>query len=124
MIWDDAKQKPVITLDFRTAVQRVRINRSRIVVALPNTVHIYKFSAQPELIGVYETADNSAGLCALSPRVIAFPGRTSGQVQLVEVETNNISIIPAHTSSLRALYLSSDGQLVATASETVGHSPC
>jgi hypothetical protein len=55
----------------------------------------------------------------LSAKVMAFPGRTPGQVQLVEVDTNNVSIIPAHTSALRALNLSSDGQLLVTASETV-----
>jgi hypothetical protein len=100
-------------------VRRVRLRRNRIVVALQNTVHIYKFSLPPEPLSVFETSDNNHGLCAVSPRVIAFPGRTPGQVQLVEVETGNISIIPAHTSTLRALELSLDGEILVTASEAV-----
>ena len=48
---------------------------------------------------------------------MAFPGRTPGQVQLVEISTGNVSIIPAHGSPLRAMTLSSDGEILATASE-------
>lgn len=48
-----------------------------------------------------------------------FPGRTPGQVQLVELATGNVSIIPAHSSSLRAIDISRDGDILATASETV-----
>jgi hypothetical protein len=51
---------------------------------------------------------------------LAFPGRTPGQVQLVEIERGNVSIIPAHSAALRALELSPDGEILATASETVG----
>ncbi|KAI9762006.1 MAG: Phosphatidylinositol 3,5-bisphosphate-binding protein, partial [Chaenotheca gracillima] len=118
IIWDDAKQKAAITLEFRTQVNRVRLSRTRIVVALRNTIHIYAFSSPPEKLSVFETADNPLGLCCLGPNVIAFPGRTPGQVQLVEISNGNVSIIPAHTASLRALELSPDGEVLATASET------
>jgi WD40 repeat protein len=119
VIWDDAKQKAAITLEFRTAVRRVRLSRNRIVVALQNSVHVYVFSSPPEKVSVSETADNPLGLCCLSSRLLAFPGRTPGQVQLVEIETGNVTIVPAHTSSLRAIEISSDGAIMATASETV-----
>ncbi len=119
IIWDDLKQKAVITLEFRSQVHRVRFSRSKIVVALQNSVHIYAFSSPPEKLSVFETADNLFGLCCLGSRVIAFPGRTPGQVQLVEVETGNVSIIPAHQSPLQALELSPDGNTLASASETV-----
>ncbi len=109
----------MFTLEFRTTVCRVRLTRQRLVVALQNTVHVYHFSAPPKVLSVYETADNPYGLCALSSKVVAFQGRTAGQVQLVEVDTGNVSIIPAHTSPLRALELSRDGELIATASENV-----
>lgn len=48
---------------------------------------------------------------------MAFPGRTPGQVQIVEINTGNVSIIPAHSTALRALELSPDGEILATASE-------
>lgn len=123
MIWDDAKQKAVITLECRSAVRRVRLSRNRIVIALLNSVHVYNFSTAPEKISVSETADNPSGLCCLSSKALAFPGRTPGQVQLVEISTGNVTIVPAHASSLRAIEISPDGEIMATASETVGGPP-
>jgi hypothetical protein len=118
IIWDDHKSKVVITLEFRSQVLRVRLSRSRIVVALENSVHIYAFSSPPEKLSVFETADNPLGLCCLCGKYVAFPGRTHGQVQIVELETRNVSIIPAHNQALRALVLSNDGEILASASET------
>jgi WD repeat-containing protein 45 len=119
VIWDDAKQKVAISLEFRTAVRRVRLSRARIIVVLQNSVHVYVFSSPPEKVSVFETADNPLGLCCLSTKLLAFPGRTPGQVQLVETETGNVTILPAHSSSLRAIEISPDGELMATASEVV-----
>ncbi|KAI9772695.1 MAG: Phosphatidylinositol 3,5-bisphosphate-binding protein [Geoglossum simile] len=118
IIWDDAKQKPVITLEFRSPIYCVRLSRTRIIVTLCNSIHVYAFSSPPEKLSVFETADNPFGLCCLGDRVLAFPGRTPGQVQLVEIERGNVSIIPAHSAALRALDLSPDGEVLATASET------
>lgn len=55
----------------------------------------------------------------MSHKQIAFPGRTPGQVQIVEILTGNVSIIPAHATALRALTFSRDGELLATASDQV-----
>jgi WD40 repeat protein len=80
---------------------------------------MYAFSSPPAKISVFETADNPLGLCCLGSKIVAFPGRTPGQVQLVELSTGNVSIIPAHSSPLRAVALSPDGETLATASEIV-----
>ncbi|PYH88321.1 SVP1-like protein 2 [Aspergillus ellipticus CBS 707.79] len=117
VIWDDAKQKAVITLDFRTSVLGVRLSKSRIVVALLNSIHISAFSITPKKLSVFETTDNPLGLVCLGQKLVAFPGRSPGQVQVVELETGNVSIIPAHSTPLRAMALSPDGQVLATASE-------
>lgn len=118
IIWDDAKQKAAITLEQKTAVLRVRLTKSYIAIAIQNSIHLYKFSSPPERTAIFETADNPLGICCLGSRVVAFPGRSPGKVQLVELASGNVSIIPAHTSALRAMDLSSDGSLLATASET------
>lgn len=102
-----------------TAVRGARLGRNRIVIVLQNSVRVYSFAKPPDLVASYETADNLLGLCGLSEKMIAFPGRTPGQVQLVEIATGNVSIIPAHSSALRAITFSPDGELLATASETV-----
>lgn len=88
-------------------------------MVLQNSVRVYRFAKPPNLLSAYETANNPWGLCCLSPKRIAFPGRTTGHVQLVEIATGNVSIIPAHTSAVKAVQLSPDGEMLATASEMV-----
>ena len=107
-----------MSAEFRTPVLRVRLSKTYLLVALQNTVHVYAFSIPLQLLSVYETADNPHGLCCLGKKVIAFPGRTAGQVQLVEVPSSNVSIVPAHSTPLRALELSPDEETLATASVT------
>ncbi|RKF54456.1 SVP1-like protein 2 [Golovinomyces cichoracearum] len=118
IIWDDAKHKIVLRISNLTNVLGIRMSKKHIVVILQNSVHTYKFHNPPEPWQVFETADNFLGLCCLESNILAFPGRTAGQVQLVELNTGNVNIILAHGSSLRALGLSLNGQILATASET------
>lgn len=105
-------------MEFCTPIQRIRLSTTNIVVVLLNEVNLYKFSSPPQKLAAFTTANNPFGLCCLGKRLLAFPGRTPGHVQLVELATNNVSIIPAHSNSLRALDLSNDGEVLATASET------
>ncbi|TVY20972.1 SVP1-like protein 2 [Lachnellula arida] len=118
IIWDDAKQKVSIQIPLIATVRGVKLSKTHIVVALQNSIRVYKFQISPELWAVFETADNPLGLCCLTPKILLFPGRTPGQVQLVELSTGNVSIIPAHGSALRAIDISRDGEVLATASET------
>lgn len=119
IIWDDARQVAAMTLEFRTSILRVCITKSRIAVALYDCVHLYAFSIPPEKIAVYETGDNPHGLVCLGESHIAVPGRSAGQVQLIKLDTGNVSILPAHTSPLSAMTFSGDGAVLATASQTV-----
>lgn len=119
IIWDDIKQKPVITLEFRSEIHAVRLSRSRIVVILLGSVHIYAFSSPPQRLHVFETHDNPLGLVALSTKTLAFPGRTPGHLQMFDLATGNVSIVPAHSTPLAAITISPQGDLLATASETV-----
>ncbi|KAI5791832.1 WD40-repeat-containing domain protein [Geopyxis carbonaria] len=117
IIWDDAKQKAVISLEFHSTVKAARLSRTRIVVVLTGHVHVYQFSSPPTRLHIFETYDNPGGLVAMSARTLVFPGRTPGHVQLCDLSSGNISIIPAHTSPLAAITISAQGDLVATASE-------
>ncbi|CAK7909979.1 SVP1-like protein 2 [[Candida] anglica] len=65
----------------------------------------------------------STGSSSSPCQILAFPGRSAGQIQLVDVspagqERNLISIIKAHKSKIRCLTLNRQGTLVASASET------
>ncbi|KAK5154363.1 hypothetical protein LTR04_006030 [Oleoguttula sp. CCFEE 6159] len=74
--------------------------------------------AQPEKFNT--VLDNLYGLCCLSRHLLVIPSRTKGQVQLIKLkgrkEGRTISIVRAHDGPLRALELSRDGTLLATAS--------
>jgi hypothetical protein len=117
-IWDDSKAKVALEITALSTVRGVQLSREHIIVVLQNSVRVYSFAKPPDLLHVYETDDNYAGLCSLSNKQVVFPGRTQGHVQIVELGTGNVSIIPAHSSPLRAIQLSPDGELLATASET------
>ena len=119
IIWDDIKEKAVITLEFRSEVHAVRLSRQRIIVVLIGTVHIYAFSSPPTRLHVFETHDNPLGLVALSSKFLAFPGRTPGHVNIFDLATGIVSIIPAHSTPLSAITISPQDDLLATASETV-----
>ena len=89
------------------------------MVVLLNSIHVFAFSIPPKKVSVFETCDNPLGLACLGKKLLAFPGRSPGQLQIVEHETGNVSIIPAHSTPLRAMTMSPDGELLATASDAV-----
>jgi len=115
-VWNDATQSVAFAIEFKTPVQRVRVSKEFLVVVLLNSVGIYKMKAPPVKIADYETANNPFGLCAMENNIVAFPGKNVGQVKLFD-GNKNVTIIPAHTTPLRALALSRKGDMVATASE-------
>ncbi|KAK0717356.1 WD40-repeat-containing domain protein [Lasiosphaeria miniovina] len=117
ILWDERNSKSALEISALTPVRGVQLSKERIVVVLQNSVRVYRFAKPPNLVSSYETANNSWGVCCLSPRIIAFPGRTTGHVQLVETQTGNVTIIPAHSSAVKVLQFSRDGEMLATASE-------
>lgn len=71
-------------------------------------------------MAVCETADNLCRLICMSAKHIALPGHTAGYVRLAELATDNVNIIPAHSSALKAMAFSENGEMLATASDRVG----
>lgn len=126
IIWDDRKGKPALSLEFLSPLLNVLLSRSRIIVVLKSKVHVYAFSSPPTRIASYDTADNPHGVAALSNHILAFPSRTDGQVQIVNLagsaadgieQRNLVSIVRAHRAPIRALALNESGTIVASASE-------
>ncbi|KAI7549422.1 hypothetical protein KC331_g3804 [Hortaea werneckii] len=68
---------------------------------------------------LYPTGANPYALATLQGDTLALPAQSTGQVQLITLtsESSRKRVLRAHTSSLRQLALSSDGALLATASE-------
>lgn len=126
-IWDDLKKKPSIFLEFLSPLLNVLLSRVRIVGVIKNQVAVYVFESKPKLLSLYDTCSNPYGCCDLSigesSSILAFPGRSIGQIQLVDISPENqgknlVSIVKAHKASIRCLCLSNSGRLIASASET------
>ncbi|KAF1953437.1 WD40 repeat-like protein [Byssothecium circinans] len=116
-IYNDRTAKVTTALEFKTPVQRVRITRTHLIVVLLNTISIYKMKIPPSKVKEYLTVSNPFGLCALGNGVVVFPGRSPGQLNLFHFESEQISIVNAHSAPLRAVAVSNNGDMVATASE-------
>jgi WD40 repeat protein len=116
-IWNDKTERFTTSVEFKTPIQRVRLSQTHMVVALLNSVCIYKMKVPPAKTAEYETVNNPFGLCELGTNIVAFPGRAAGQVKIYNLNTGNVSIIPAHESPLRAIGISRNADLIATASE-------
>ncbi|KAK8062038.1 WD40-repeat-containing domain protein [Apiospora phragmitis] len=104
IIWDDSKDKVALEITTLTAVRGVQISKSRVVVVLQNSVRVYAFEKQPKPLAKYETADNLQGLCALSDRWLVFPGQTAGQVQVVELATDNLLATASEKGTLVRIF--------------------
>ncbi|EGW35706.1 uncharacterized protein SPAPADRAFT_131732 [Spathaspora passalidarum NRRL Y-27907] len=140
VIWDDLKRKVSLTLEFDSPVINVLLSRIRIIVVLRDKIIVYGFSAPPKMLTSYDTIDNEFGIADLASvsnsaatsassisslsststksQTLAFPARSMGQIQIVDVGQNIIHIIKAHKSKLRCITLNKTGTLVASASVT------
>jgi hypothetical protein len=58
-------------------------------VVLANTIYVYSFESTPQKLAVFETGDNDSGIVALcnslNNSILAFPGRSPGQIQLADL---------------------------------------
>ena len=76
------------------------------------------------MIEVIETCPNPKGLVAVSPSkeicVIATPDKTVGSVRVLHFDkAQKTIVVPAHVSSIAAMTLNNEGNLLATASDKV-----
>lgn len=76
----------------------------------------YMKLTKESFVNGYTTATNPYGLGVLGDRFLAIPGISKGKVQLVDLKSMKSNILNAHTTDLRAIALSTDEELIATAS--------
>ncbi|CRK27931.1 hypothetical protein BN1708_015007 [Verticillium longisporum] len=121
VIWDDQNNKKGMHISLVQPIRGVLLGpllgQRHVVIVLQDSIRLHTFNKKPEFVTQYETTYNPLGLCCMSDRLLALPGNTSGHVQLVDRAIKTVNIIPAHNSALRALQMSRDGELLATASD-------
>ncbi|XP_015891871.1 autophagy-related protein 18a isoform X2 [Ziziphus jujuba] len=119
MIWDDHQSRFIGELTMRSVVRALRLRGDCIVVVLEHKVWVYNFE-NLKVLQEIETIANPKGLCAVSylsgSMVLVCPGLLKGQVRVEHCSANRTKFIMAHDSRIACLALTSDGQLLATAS--------
>ncbi|KZT51183.1 WD40 repeat-like protein [Calocera cornea HHB12733] len=133
------RQSTICELLFPTTILSVKLNRKVLAVVLEAEIYLYDISNM-KLLHVIETSPNPHAICALSPSSsacflaypspIPSPSSTStsppssapqaqnGDVIVFSPLTLSITnVVHAHKSPISCLALSSNGQLLATASE-------
>lgn len=121
MVFDHRAGQYVAELEFRSDIKAVRVRKDRLVVVLLSKIFVYTFSASPERLYTFDTADNEEGVCALcyeaDRALLAYPSRQEGYIQVVDLqEQARTSIIRAHKSRIAALAFSPSGAKLASAS--------
>ncbi|XP_003745442.1 WD repeat domain phosphoinositide-interacting protein 2 [Galendromus occidentalis] len=117
--------KEITNFSYSNAILAVKLNRSRVVVCLEESLYIHNIQDMRVLHTIRDTPANPKGVCALSTAsdrgvtYLAYPGSTSmGEIQIFDTENLCAKImIPAHNSPLAALAFNTNGSLLASASE-------
>lgn len=116
VLWDTVRRAETAAITSRTRIVNVALTNVYIAIVNELGVALYRHQPQLEKLASYDTASNPLGLCCVGERIAVFPGRTAGHIQVIDLESRTVSIIPAHSSPLRALALSPDDNVVASAS--------
>ncbi|KAK2711078.1 hypothetical protein QYM36_012299 [Artemia franciscana] len=117
------KGTEICNYSYRNSILAVRLNRSRLVVCLEESLYIHNIRDMKVLHTIGETPSNPKGLVALSSgsevSYLAYPGSaTIGEVQIFDAQNLQAkTMIPAHDTPLAAITFTHSGRLIATASE-------
>eukprot|EP00090_Calanus_glacialis_P045324 TRINITY_DN8342_c0_g1_i1.p1 TRINITY_DN8342_c0_g1~~TRINITY_DN8342_c0_g1_i1.p1 ORF type:complete len:459 (+),score=81.73 TRINITY_DN8342_c0_g1_i1:169-1545(+) len=117
------KGTEICRYSYGDRIRAVRMNRSRLVVCLEESLYIHNIRDMKVIHTIRDTPPNPSGLISLSCDnthcYLAYPGHShTGELQIFD--TINLAsrvIIPAHEGQLAALQFSPTGTRIATASE-------
>ncbi|KAJ3004664.1 WD repeat domain phosphoinositide-interacting protein 3, partial [Thoreauomyces humboldtii] len=135
VVWDESKAQAIWEVECKEEVVSVGVLSAFVVILHKTHVAVYTLAPPPVHQLTIPTTPNPRGLCALSDAAILLPGPRVGHVSITHFRpsssttststststsswTTTTTLIPAHTSAISALALSTSGTLVATASET------
>ena len=139
--WDAALGRQMNTINFHEQILDVKLSHSHAAIILAERTLLYEYqelakqeptppvspSEETEQTGLterglnkvknlYSTSPNTHGLGCLIETLLVLPAQSPGQVQLIPLPTGSKRVFRAHASALRAIAVSDDGSIVATAS--------
>jgi len=118
------KGTEICRYSYTDRIRAVRMNRSRLVVCLEESLYIHNIRDMKVIHTITSTPPNPSGLIALSCDTtnycfLAYPGHShTGQLQVFDADTSLAVrvVIPAHEGQLAAITFSRTNTRVATAS--------
>lgn len=116
------KLTEICNYSYPSEIERVLLNRSRLVVCLAEAIYIHNIRDMRLLHSIKGIPENKRGLCSLSMNShLAYPtSDTCGELQLYDAaHLHERAKIMAHDTPLSAMSFSFDGMLIATASQRV-----
>ncbi|KAK4950684.1 Phosphatidylinositol 3,5-bisphosphate-binding protein [Elasticomyces elasticus] len=141
VFWDCVAGKEVTRLDFYESVLGVRLSSQWMCVLLHSRTLLFEYqtlqlpSPRPDSSSVDDTQDeqpprgpnklkslhptspNPHALACLTNSLLVLPAQTTGQIQIIPLPSGSKRVLRAHNTTIRALALSPDSSLLATASE-------
>lgn len=116
------KQQEICSQSYSNSILAVRLNRTRLIVCLEESLYIHNIRDMKVLHTIRDTPPNPAGVCELSSHensFLAYPGSVqNGEVQVFDAcNLQAVTMITAHSGRIAALKFSVDGSKLATASE-------
>ncbi|KAK5696131.1 Phosphatidylinositol 3,5-bisphosphate-binding protein [Elasticomyces elasticus] len=141
VFWDCVAGKEVTRLDFYEAVLGVRLSSQWMCVVLRERTLLFEYQTlqlpaprtdssssedikdeQPprgpnKLKSLHPTSPNLHALACLTNSLLVLPAQTIGQIQIIPLPSGSKRVLRAHNTAIRALALSPDSSLLATASE-------
>ncbi|KAK3629562.1 Phosphatidylinositol 3,5-bisphosphate-binding protein [Elasticomyces elasticus] len=140
VFWDCVAGKEVTRLDFYESVLGVRLSTQWMCVLLHSRTLLFEYQTlqlpsprsdssssnnnqdEPlrgpnKLKALYSTFPNLHALACLRNNLLILPAQTTGQIQIIPLPSGSKRVLRAHNTAIRALALSPDSTLLATASE-------
>ncbi|XP_070495542.1 WD repeat domain phosphoinositide-interacting protein 1-like isoform X1 [Chironomus tepperi] len=114
------KRTDICEFKYPKNILSVKMNRSRLVVGLKDSVYIHNIRDMRLLHAIKQLPDNPTGLITLSLNShLAYPcSKDCGNIQIYDAgNLQHRIIIEAHSSPVAAMNFSSTGTLLATASQ-------
>ncbi len=119
-LWDIQKKSVDLEFSLKENAVNAHVLRNNkgllnLIVVLKNKIH--RINHLGMKIDYKDTYINKYGICIVNNDLIATLGVKHGDVALWDLKTNKYTVIHAHQNKIKAITLSNDNKLIATASE-------